>query len=131
MDEKSTAQKQLEKILKKIEVNDETGKKLKAEKRRLTAKISAEERKKRTHNLIEIGGIIYSILGREYQEGDKERLAAFLKSQENRGEFFSKAMNGESERVRAAAPTYPTHKMNRNHFNNVDDVLDDISKNQK
>ena len=128
MDEKSTAQKQLEKIQKKLEANDEIGKKLKAEKRKLTAKIAAEERKKRTHNLIEIGGIIYSILGREYQEGDKERLAAFLKSQENRGEFFSKAMNGESERVRAAAPTYPTHQMSRNHFSNVDDVLDDSSK---
>ena len=130
MDEKSTAQKQLEKILKKIEVNDETSKKLKAEKRKLTAKIAAEERKKRTHNLIEIGGIIYSILGREYQEGDKERLAAFLKSQENRGEFFSKAMNGESERVKAAAPAYPTHQMRRNHFSNVEE-LDDISKNSK
>lgn len=128
MDEKSTAQKQLEKIQKKLEANDEIGKKLKAEKRKLTAKIAAEERKKRTHNLIEIGGIIYSILGREYQEGDKERLTAFLKSQENRGEFFSKAMNGESERVRAAVPTYQTHQMSRNHFSNVDDVLDDISK---
>ena len=52
-----------------------------------------EKRAKRTKHLIEMGGTIYSILGREYVEGDIERLAAFLKGQDNRGGYFSKAMN--------------------------------------
>ena len=52
-----------------------------------------EKRAKRTKHLIEMGGTIYSILGREYVEGDIERLAAFLKGQDSRGGYFSKAMN--------------------------------------
>ena len=40
-----------------------------------------------------MGGTIYSVLGREYAEGDIERLAAFLKGQDNRGGYFTKAMN--------------------------------------
>ena len=47
----------------------------------------------RTKHLIEIGGTVYSILGREFIEGDIERLAAFLKGQDSRGGYFSKAMN--------------------------------------
>ena len=54
---------------------------------------SKEERVKRTKHLIEMGGTIYSVLGREYAEGDIERLAAFLKGQDNRGGYFTKAMN--------------------------------------
>ena len=68
-------------------------KELKEQEKRLRAKKSKEERAKRTKHLIEMGGTIYSILGREFVEGDIERLAAFLKGQDNRGRYFSKAMN--------------------------------------
>ena len=68
-------------------------KELKEQEKRLRAKKSKEERAKRTKHLIEIGGTIYSILGREYVEGDIERLAAFLKGQDSGGGYFSKAMN--------------------------------------
>lgn len=124
MAERKTLEEQLASLQeKKNKINEE--------ERRLKAKISEQKRKERTKHLIETGGIIYSILGREYKDGDNERLAAFLKSQENRGEFFSKAMNGEPERIKAASPERHLHQMNRSHFNNVDDVLDDISKNKK
>ena len=36
-------------------------------------------------------------VGREFIDGDIERLTAFLKGQENRGEYFSKAMNENTE----------------------------------
>lgn len=68
-------------------------KELKEQEKRLRARKSKEERAKRTKHLIEMGGTIYSILGREYVEGDIERLAAFLKGQDSRGGYFSKAMN--------------------------------------
>ncbi|MCR5110252.1 MAG: DUF3847 domain-containing protein [Ruminococcus sp.] len=68
-------------------------KELKEQEKRLRARKSKEERAKRTKHLIEMGGTIYSILGREFVEGDIERLAAFLKGQDNRGGYFSKAMN--------------------------------------
>ena len=77
---------------------------LKEQEKRLRARKSKEERAKRTKQLIEMGGMIYSILGREYEEGDKERLAAFLKGQESRGGYFSKAMNDY--------PTAPTTDTN-------------------
>lgn len=70
----------------------EKQKQLKAQARKIKAQQSQEERKKRTKHLIEMGGAIYSVLGDSYQEGDVERLVAFLKKQDERGRFFTKAM---------------------------------------
>ena len=70
----------------------EKQKQLKAQERKLKAQHSQEERKKRTKHLIEIGGAVYSVLGDSYQEGDVERLIAFLKQQDQRGNYFSSAM---------------------------------------
>lgn len=75
----------------------ERQKQLKAQEKKLKAQQSQEKRKQRTKHLIEMGGTIYSILGREFIDGDIERLTAFLKGQENRGEYFSKAMNENTE----------------------------------
>lgn len=66
-------------------------KQLQAKVKQEKAKASADERKKRTKQLIELGSVIYSYLG-GYRDGDKELLAAFIKSQDDRGDFFSKAM---------------------------------------
>ena len=68
-------------------------KELKEQEKRLKAKKSKEERARRTKHFIEMGGTIYNILGREFVEGDIERLTAFLKGQDSRGGYFSKAMN--------------------------------------
>ncbi len=70
----------------------EKQKQLKEQEKKLKAQQSKEERKKRTKHLIEIGGAVYSVLGDSYQEGDVEKLIAFLKGQEQRGRFFSSAM---------------------------------------
>lgn len=70
----------------------EKQKQLKAIEKKLKSQKAQEERKKRTKHLIEMGGAIYSVLGDSYQEGDVERLIAFLKKQDERGRFFTKAM---------------------------------------
>lgn len=70
----------------------EKQKQLKAQEKKIKAQQSQEERKKRTKHLIEMGGAIYSVLGDNYQEGDVERLIVFLKKQDERGRFFTKAM---------------------------------------
>jgi hypothetical protein len=70
----------------------EKQKQLKAQEKKIKAQQSQEERKKRTKHLIEMGGAVYSVLGDNYQEGDVERLIAFLKKQDERGRFFTKAM---------------------------------------
>lgn len=66
---------------------------LEAQKKALEQKQKEEERKKRTKRLIELGGIIESVLGRPTVDEDKSRLLNFLRRQEANGKFFSKAMN--------------------------------------
>ncbi len=82
----------------------EKQKQLKEQEKKLKAKKSADERKKRTRHLIEIGGAVYSVLGREFVEGDVERLIAFLAGQDNRGNYFSKAMNDFTPAPKVAVP---------------------------
>ena len=86
----STAKRTIEEQIAELQRKQ---KELKEQEKRLRARKSKEERAKRTKHLIEMGGTIYSVLGREYAEGDIERLAAFLKGQDNRGGYFTKAMN--------------------------------------
>lgn len=76
----------LEEILKKKEQLDAQAKMIKKRK-------SEDERRKRTRRLIELGGIVESILGRATTDDDKTRFLNFLKKQESNGKFFSKAMN--------------------------------------
>ena len=66
---------------------------LKAQERALRKRQSEEARKKRTKRLIELGGIVESVLGRETSDDDKLKLLAFLKKQESNGRYFTKAMN--------------------------------------
>ena len=53
------------------------------------AQLKAQE----TKRLIEIGGTAESILGRPFQDDDLQKFANFLKQQEARGNYYSKAMN--------------------------------------
>jgi len=66
---------------------------LQEEERNLDRKHKEEERKKRTRRLIEMGGIVESVLGRPTTDEDKVRLENFLKMQERNGSYFSRAMN--------------------------------------
>ena len=68
---------------------------LKAQEKALRKRQSEEERKKRTRRLIELGGIVESVLGRPTTDQDKVRFMYFLKLQEKNGGFFSKAMNDD------------------------------------
>lgn len=66
---------------------------LKAQEKALKKRQNEEERKSRARRLIELGGIVESVLGRETTEEDKVSLLNFLKKQENNGNYFTKAMN--------------------------------------
>ena len=68
---------------------------LKEQEKALIKRQNAEERKKRTRRLIELGGIVESVLGRPTVDEDKIRFLNFLKKQETNGNFFTKAMNGK------------------------------------
>ena len=69
---------------------------LKAQERALKKRQSAEERRKRTKRLIELGGIVESVLGRPTTDEDKIKFIHFLKRQEMNGKYFSRAMNTTS-----------------------------------
>ena len=64
-----------------------------AQKKQLEKQQKEQERRARTHRLITIGGVVESILGRPFMEGDDLRLKNFLKTQERNGGYFTKAMN--------------------------------------
>lgn len=66
---------------------------LEAQEKALQKRKTEEERRKRTRRLIELGGIVESILGRPTTDDDKLRFMNFLKKQERNGNFFTKAMN--------------------------------------
>ena len=72
----------------------EKAKQYAAQKRELEKRKKAEESKKRTHRLCQIGGAVESVLGCAIEEEDIPKLVGFLKRQEANGKFFSKAMKG-------------------------------------
>lgn len=125
---KRTLEQRISELREKQELNKAEGKKLKEEERRLKARLSAENRKKHNSHMIQIGDLVYTILGRDYQEGDIERLSAFLNSLERGGKIFSEAMNVKQDNAKADLPDSQIPKTGKRHFNNVDDVLNDISK---
>lgn len=79
----------------------------------LKARSREKERKERTRNLIKLGGIVLKNIGdgRPYEEGDDARLDAFLKNQNERGSYFTKAMTAhaaatnQNENEKSQAPT--------------------------
>ena len=66
---------------------------IRASEKRLQAGNKKKLRQLDAHNKIVMGGVIRSVLGREFEEGDDRRLLYFLKMQERNGHYFTKAMN--------------------------------------
>lgn len=85
MAEKRTVEERIAELQKKQE-------QLKAQEKALKAKQVQAERKARTKRLIEIGGAVESVLGKPIEKQDLPKLISFLKQQEERGQYFSKAM---------------------------------------
>lgn len=75
---------------------------IKAQKRQLESRAKAEERKKRTKMLIEIGGTVVKVLGRDIPHEDLPKLYNFLMQQEERGKYFSRAMEPDIDENRGA-----------------------------
>ena len=65
---------------------------LKMKEKKLLAQKASEERKKRTKRLIEIGAAVESVLKQPIEKEDLPKLINFLEQQEERGNYFSKAM---------------------------------------
>ncbi len=87
---RKTSEEQLAEIQKKMA-------QLKAKEKQIKARHSQEERKARTKRLIEVGATVESVLGRPIEKEDLPKLKAFLENQEQRGQFFSKALSKEKD----------------------------------
>ena len=75
----------LEEIQKKME-------QLKAKEKQIKARQSQKERDARTHRFCVLGGDIEKLLDRKLTDDDISKIIAFLTNQEQRGKFFSKAL---------------------------------------
>ena len=90
-----TYEERIRALEKKEQESIEATKKLIAQRKELEKRKKAEESKKRTHRLCQIGGAVESVLGCPIEEEDLPKLISFLKRQETNGKFFSKAMQKE------------------------------------
>ena len=90
-----TYEERIRALEKKEQESIEATKKLIAQRNELEKRKKAEESKKRTHRLCQIGGAVESVLGCPIEEEDLPKLIGFLKRQETNGKFFSKAMQKE------------------------------------
>lgn len=81
----------------KEQLDREKKEQLNQQVKQLKARKSQEERKARTKRLIEIGAAVESVLNRPIEHDELPKLIDFLKIQEQRGHFFSKAMNKDSQ----------------------------------
>ena len=87
------ARKTIEEQLKALEEKEQV---LKARKQQLISKTKEQERKARTKRLIEVGAAVEAALGYPLDtEEMRSALMDFLKQQEQRGDFVSKAVKGE------------------------------------
>ena len=90
-----TYEERIRALEKKEQESIEATKKLIAQRKELEKRKKAEESKKRTHRLCQIGGAVESVLGCPIEEEDLPKLIGFLKRQATNGTFFSKAMQKE------------------------------------
>ena len=75
-----------------LEAEREKLKAYEAQMRALTAKKRDEDRRARTHRLIQIGAAVESVLHQPFTEDMIPLLLDFLERQERNGKYFSRAM---------------------------------------
>ena len=91
---KSYEERMLE-MEKKEQESLEKAKRYAAQKKELLKRKKAEESKKRTHRLCQVGGAVESVLGAPIEEEDIPKLIGFLKKQE--ADWFSEKAGSQWE----------------------------------
>ncbi len=90
-----TTQEQIEEVTRKLEIQKARLKQLNARNRK---ELATKERKERTHRLIQIGAICEEVYGDKITEGAaQDALRQFLRDQNERGGYFSKAIDKAKE----------------------------------
>ena len=94
---KRTLQERVEEKDLQIEKKLQELKQLQEQKRQLDSRRKADEARARAHRLIQVGGAVESVLGCPIEEEDIPRLIKYLTDQEQRGRYFSRAMNKDDK----------------------------------
>jgi len=89
---KRSLEERIQEMERKEQETLQKAKQLQAQRKQLKKHQEVEERKKRTHRLIQVGAAVESVLGSPIEEDDIPKLIAFLNRQEANGRFFTKAM---------------------------------------
>lgn len=84
-----------------------------AQRKQLEKQKKAEERKIRTHRLIQIGGAVESVLGRPVTEEDVPKLIAFLKKQEAMENIFPELCRQSAFQIQQKIQTILCHSLRR------------------
>ena len=93
MTKEERLEKEIAKENKSMERISQSIMRIRASEKRLETENKKKLRQLDAHNKIVMGGVIRSVLGRNFEEGDDRRLLFFLKMQERNGHYFTKAMN--------------------------------------
>ncbi len=99
MTKEERLEREIAKDNKSIERISQSIMRIRASEKRLEAENKKKLRQMDAHNKIVMGGVIRSVLGRDFEEGDDRRLLYFLKMQERNGHYFTKAMNRRDPEV--------------------------------
>ena len=98
---KRTTEEQIAELEKKLSIEKARLRELKARKR---AADNKQERKERTHRLIQIGAICEEVYGDAITEGAMQNaLRNFLRDQDARGNFYSAPLNMAKEKAASVA----------------------------
>ncbi|MBE5899245.1 MAG: relaxasome subunit MobC [Lachnospiraceae bacterium] len=92
MGRKKTTEERLQEKMEEMNVLSEQIKVLKARQKE-------EDRKKKLDLQIKIGKSVESVLGRDLEFDDVKKLEKYLKDQDSRGGYFTKAMNKQQKSI--------------------------------
>ena len=98
MTKEERLEREIAKDNKSIERISQSIMRIRASEKRLDAENKKKRRQLDAHNKIVMGGVVRSVLGRDFEEGDDRRLFYFLKMQERNGHYFTKAMNRRDQK---------------------------------
>ena len=111
MNSKKTMVQRLEAKEKQLQEMLKRAKQYEAQLKALQAKQGEEERKKRTHRLIEIGAVCEVVLGSPIEKEMLPRLQEWLQMQEQKGSYFSRALGKDKSETTIQTEELPVPEL--------------------
>ena len=111
MSSKKTMEQRVEAKEKQLQEMLMRAKQYEAQLKALQAKQGEEERKKRTHRLIEIGAVCEAVLGSPIEKEMLPLLQDWLQMQEQKGNYFSRALGKDKSETTNVTEELPVPEL--------------------